>query len=292
MQRQQEVVGTFEIAGVPCRVVSCHEGFWALLASRYADFALDGVPELSLRVEVTEPSPDEASSPQAGPFARFGGQDGMLTIEGAGFRGTFDEPSGEGLITQPPDPAPLETFLTAICARRLLKKEGFLLHAAAINGDPGAYVFFGPSGSGKTTLAELVGKGVITDEMVAIRRDGGRYRVFAVPWRGKRLDASLAPPLAGLFRLRQGPKTAFTPLSPTASVRQLLPSVFFPRADASEVGRFFQIGGELVTQVPCYEMHFAPDGSFWEAILSTAFHPHPTLSHTSPRGYPVPGRGR
>ncbi|MFI5339004.1 MAG: hypothetical protein ACHQ7N_04105 [Candidatus Methylomirabilales bacterium] len=266
MQFTQQIVGTFEIAGVPCRVVSCHEGFWALLASRYADFAVSAVAELSLRVEVTVPSPDEVPARWAGPFARFGGQDGVLTIEGAGFHGTFDELSGEGWIVQPPDPAPLETFLTAICARRLLKKEGFLLHAAAINEDPGAYVFFGPSGSGKTTLAELVGKGVITDEMVAIRRDGGRYRVFAVPWRGKRLDASLAPPLAGLFRLRQGPETAFTPLSSTAAVRQLLPSVFFPRADASEVSRFFQIGGELVTQVPCYEMHFAPDGSFWDSI--------------------------
>jgi len=266
MPLQQEIVGTFEIAGVPCRLACPDEGLWALLASRYADFAAHAPSEVSLRVEVTSALPTDVAAYENGPFARIGGSDGVLTIEGAGFRGTFDEPSGEGLIAQPPDPAPLETFLTAICARRLLKKEGFLLHAAAINGDPGAYVFFGPSGSGKTTLAELVGKGVITDEMVAIRRDGGRYRVFAVPWRGRRLDASLAPPLAGLFRLRQAPETAFTPLSPTAAVRQLLPSVFFPRADASEVSRFFEIGGDLVTQVPCYEMRFSPDRAFWEAV--------------------------
>jgi hypothetical protein len=190
----------------------------------------------------------------------------VLTIEGASFQGAFDESSGEGWIAQPLDLSPLETFLTAICAGRLLKKDGFLLHAAAIVADDEAYVFFGPSGSGKTTVAEKVGRGVITDEMIAIRRDSVRYRAFAVPWRGQRLNASPAPPLAGLFRLRQALETAFTPLSPTAAVRQLLPSVFFPRADASEVSRFFEIGGELVTQVPCYEMRFAPDGAFWDSI--------------------------
>ena len=266
MQPPQEFVGVFEIAGIPCRLACLDEGLWDLVVSRYTDFSVDAAPEFSLRVEVTAPPPDEASSPWAGPFARIGGQNDVLAIEGAGFHGAFDESSGEGWIAQPLDASPLETFLTAICAGRLLKGDGFLLHAAAITADDGAYVFFGPSGSGKTTVAERIGRGVITDEMVAIRRDRGRYRVFAVPWRGQRLDAPLAPPVAGLFRLRQGPETALTPLSPTAAVRQLLPSVFFPRADASEVSRFFEIGGDLVTQVPCYEMRFSPDRAFWEAV--------------------------
>ena len=36
----------------------------------------------------------------------------------------------------------------------------------------GACAFFGPSGSGKTTVAEQIGEGVISDEIVAIRRVG------------------------------------------------------------------------------------------------------------------------
>jgi hypothetical protein len=262
MFSHEEIVGDFEIAGIPCRLASRDEDLRALLARRYAGFAVDAAPELSLRVDVTAPLPDDVSSRWTDSFARIGGREDVLTIEGAGFHGTFDESSGEGRIVQPLDALPLETFLTAICAGHLLKNDGFLLHAAAITADDGAYVFFGPSGSGKTTVAELIGRGVITDEMVAIRRGGGRYRIFAVPWRGQRVDASLT----ALFRLRQAPETAFTPLSPTAAVRQLLPSVFFPRADALEVSRFFEIAGELVTQVPCYEMHFAPDGLFWDSI--------------------------
>jgi hypothetical protein len=266
MPPPQEFVGVFEIAGIACRLACPNESLWALLRPRYADFAVSAVAELSLRVEITEPPADETPLSWTGPFARFEGRNEVLTIEGAGFHGTFDQSSGEGWIGQPLDASPLETFLTAICAGHLLKRGGFLLHAAAITGDDGAYVFFGPSGSGKTTVAEKIGRGVITDEMIAIRRNDGRYRVFAVPWRGQRLDAPPAPPLAGLFRLRQAPETRFIPLSPTAAVRQLLPSVFFPRADASEVSCFFEIGGEMVTQVPCYEMRFAPDGAFWDSI--------------------------
>jgi len=72
-----------------------NESLWALLVPRCADFAVSAVPELSLRVEVTEPSLDEASSPRAGPFARIDGQNDVLTIEGAGFHGAFDESTRE-----------------------------------------------------------------------------------------------------------------------------------------------------------------------------------------------------
>ena len=262
MQPQQQVLGVLDIAGIVCRVASRDEGLSTLLSPRYADFVSDAIPQISLQVELTARPPEDAAARWTGPYARIGERDGELCIEGAGFRGAFDEHSGEGWIAQPPDPAPLETFLTAICAGRLLRQGGFLLHAAAIAAGEGAYVFFGPSGSGKTTVAELIEEGVITDEIAAIRRDGAGYLVSALPWRGQRLSA----PLAGLFRLRQARETAFTRLSPVETLRQLLPCVFFSRADASEVGRFLEIGGGLVERVPCHEMRFTPDGSFWAAI--------------------------
>lgn len=264
MQPQREIVGTYEIAGISCRLECREENFRALLVSQYAAFSSsnEAAPEVTVKVEATTVPSDGVEARAPGPFARLGGRAPVLTIEGAGFRGAFDEESGEGWITQPPDPTALETFLTAICAGRLLKHQGFLLHAAAIMTNEDAYVFFGPSGSGKTTVAELIGKGVITDEITAIRREDEGYVVSAVPWRGQ----SLTAPLSGLFRLRKAQETAFSPLSPIEALRQLLPSVFFPRADAAEVGRFLDIGGDLVERVPCYEMRFTPDGSFWAAM--------------------------
>ena len=74
----------------------------------------------------------------------------------------------------------------------------------------GKRAFFGPSGSGKTTVAELIGEGVITDEIVAIRRVGEGWRVSSVPWRGSRPSADAA----GLFRVRKADETSFARLSP------------------------------------------------------------------------------
>jgi hypothetical protein len=262
MRRQQEIVAAFAIAGIACRVECGDDIFADLLASRYAEFATDAPPRLSLRVEVTAPPPEEVALRWSGPFARIRGPLGTLEIEGASFSGAFEERSGRGWIVQPPDPAPLETFLTAIYAGALLREGGFLLHAAALRAPEGARVFFGPSESGKTTVAELIGDGVITDEITAIRYQGGRFRVSSVPWRGSPLSAELS----GLFRLRKAGATAFTRLTSVAAVRQLLTCVFFSRADGAEIARFLEIAGELVTAVPCHDLSFAPDRAFWDAI--------------------------
>ena len=262
MRRQQNVVVAFAVAGIACRVECRDDSFADLLEARYAEFATDRTPRLSLTVELVPPPPDEVALRWSPPFARIRGGDGALEVEGAGFSGAFDERSGRGWIVQPPDPAPLETFLTAIYAGYLLREGGFLLHAAAIQGPEGARVFFGPSESGKTTVAGLVGEGVITDEITAVRRDGGRFCVSGVPWRGAPLSAELL----GLFRLRRAGATAFERLTPVAAVRQLLTCVFFSRADGAEIARFLEIAGELVAAVPCYDMHFTPDCAFWDAI--------------------------
>lgn len=266
MRRPRELLDVseiaFEIAGIACRVQCGDRGFLDFLSARYGEFASHVPPQLSVHVEVREAAADDVGARRAGPFARIAGGEGTLSIEGADFKGAFDERSGHGWITQPRDPSPLETFLTAIYAGRLLKEGGVFLHAAGLVGPNGACVFFGPSGSGKTTVAGLVGEGVISDEIVALRRDGHGYRVSGVPWRGSRLSA----PLAGLFRLRKAQGTSFRSLSPVEAVRQLLPSVLFSRTDLDEMNRFLEIGGEMVRRVPCYEMQFVPDRSFWAAM--------------------------
>jgi hypothetical protein len=262
MQHHVELLGVFDIAGISCAIESREAAFQDLLSSRYSAFASDAVPQCSLTVEVTRPSPDEGRAAASGPFARTAGRDGVLTIEGAGFRGAFDERTGRGWIAQPLDLSPLDTFLTAICAGRLLGQGGFFLHAAGIVEEGRAWVFFGPSGSGKTTVAELIGEGVISDEVVAIRPEGQGYVVSGVPWRGHRLSA----PLGSLFFLRKGGETGFTLLSPAVAVRRLLPSVFFPRPDSPQVDRFFENAEALARTVPCYEMRFAADRAFWGAL--------------------------
>jgi hypothetical protein len=262
MRQQSQLVADFDIAGVICRVESQRDDFWSLLSPRYAEFRSTDAPTVSIKVTLVDPPDDDVVAAWTGPFARVGGHHGRLTVDGAGFHGVFPEREGEGWITQPPDPAPFETFLTAICARRLLDDGGFILHAAALVAPEGARVFFGPSGSGKTTVSELIGEGVITDEISVIRRVGSRYRVSGVPWRGSRLESDLAT----LCALHHASDTTFTRLAPAEAVRRLLGSVFFARADAGEMMRFLATAHDVLRDVPCLEMRFTRDRSFWDAV--------------------------
>lgn len=251
-----------EIAGVACRVECSDAAFTATLTARWADFATRAPANVALDVEIVAEPTDATLRAWTGPFARIGHRGLELSIEGPGFRGVWDSRTGHGRIAQPADPAPLETLLTAIIAGRLLDEGGCLLHAAALIGPDGARVFFGPSGSGKTTVATLVGEPVITDEITALRRTASGWRVSGVPWRGSRLEADLD----ALFRLRKGPVTSFRRLGAGETARELLGSAFFPRADEAEIARFLEIAGDLVGTVPSWEMAFAPERAFWDAV--------------------------
>jgi hypothetical protein len=264
---QPPVVVGLEIAGTACRLACDDRDFAARLARRYAAFPpADEPAPLAVEITLTSHPASALVAEWSGPYARVTGRGSALAIAGLGFSGAFDEATGRGTITQPPDHEPLETLLTAIYASRLLGDGGCMLHAAAIVGRAGALVFFGPSGSGKTTVAELIGEDVITDEITAIRPAAGAYVVSSVPWRGQ----PRAAPLAGLFRLRQATTTAVTPLSPRDAVRALLPSVFFCRADGAEFSRFLESADRMARAVPAYELAFTRDRSFWDVAPGAA----------------------
>jgi hypothetical protein len=262
VQRSPQLVATLEIAGVACRLRCADPAFSALLAGRYADFVAITAPTLAVDITLVDAPAAAVSASWTGPYARIAAGERTLTIEGAGFSGAFDESRGDGWIRQPAEAEPLETFLTAIYAGRLLEHGGFLLHAATIIGKAGAFVFFGPSGSGKTTVSELVGEGIVTDEITAIRRGEDGYVVSSVPWRGRAISA----PLAGLLRLTQAAETTVTRLSRLQAVRGLLPSVFFSRIDTREVTRFLDIAAALTRRVPAFDLRFRRDPAFWGAV--------------------------
>jgi hypothetical protein len=262
-------VTTLDLAGVMCAVECREAALGTVLGRGYAEFAVQAPPDLTLTVEVIEPpSPPPGAS---GPYARVSLADGVLAVDGTDFRGAFDTRTGRGHIRQPLAAAPFETFLTAVCAWALLERGGFLLHAAGLVDGGGAVAFFGPSGSGKSTVARLVGRGVISDEVVAVTPDAGGYRASGVPWRGRRRSA----PLRALYALRQAEGTAFVRLRPGPAAARLLGSVFLPSADRSSVGRFLDTAAGLLAAVPCYEMRFTADRSFWPRLPHRALEPAP-----------------
>lgn len=87
----------------------------------------------------------------------------------------------------------------------LAQAGGVFLHAcgAVLHGT--AFVFAGHSGDGKTTLAGLLedeGLPILSDERIALRREGGGYWVYGTPWPGEGEKVSSASqPLRALFVL-------------------------------------------------------------------------------------------
>jgi hypothetical protein len=255
-----ELLTTLDIAGLRCAVECSEPALWALLGPTWPEFATEGPAELAATVEILDAPATPARG--SGPYATVSLTDGVLTVDGVDFHAAFDTRARRGRIRQPLAAAPFETFLTAVCAWRLLESGGFLLHAAGLEDGPGAVAFFGPSGSGKSTVARLVGRGVISDEVLAITPGPGGYRVSGVPWRGRRRSA----PLAALYALRQAEATEFVPLRPGPAAGRLLGSVFFASADRAAVGRFLDTAAALLATVACWEMRFTPDRSFWSRL--------------------------
>lgn len=264
MHGASQLVGTLDIAGVGCGLACSDPEFSDLLVERYDGFLDDGPAELRIEIDIAHPSPAGHEGLDA--YARVGGDAGHITVDGIDFHGVFDETAQRGHIVQPREPAALEALLTAVYAARLLREGGCLLHAAAIVRDGAAYVFYGPSGSGKTTVSDLIGTGVISDEIAVIRPADTGWTVSGVPWRGSRTTA----PLGAFCRLRQSLETRFEPLSSARAVRSLLACAFFTRVDAHETQAFLDTTAAMLARVPIWDMQFRRDREFWAALPRAA----------------------
>ena len=90
----------------------------------------------------------------------------------------------------------------------LAHTNGLLLHASGAVIDGKAFVFAGHSGDGKTTLSRLLaaeGLELLSDERIALRREGESFRAYGTPWPGEGdVVSSSSYPLAGVFLLKKG----------------------------------------------------------------------------------------
>lgn len=94
--------------------------------------------------------------------------------------------------------------------KELLRFDGMMLHASAVELDGEAYLFSAPSGTGKSTHTEgwlrVFDKArIINDDKPALRKVNGRYFAFGTPFSGKH-DISLNEgyPVKGICFLDRG----------------------------------------------------------------------------------------
>ena len=172
---------------------------------------------------------------------------------------------------------PLEYPLDELLLQGLLARgRGAEIHACGIADASGrGLLFVGQSGAGKTTMARLwegvPGITVLSDDRVILRRVGGSFVMFGTPWHGEAALAEPASaPLTGVFFLEHGAANVLLPLRGAAAATRLFACGFPPFFDRAGLDFTLKFLGELVAEVPCHELRFAPDGQAVEFVETWA----------------------
>lgn len=253
-----------EIADISMRLI-LEEGFCQEAESVARWFKSEKDAEYTLRANIVEDiAPDK-------PEALFV-QGNRLVINSNEYAGYMDLRTMQGQVDVLPTwaLAAFVNFLKNLYSALILFAEGLMLHAAAVVKDDLAYIFFAPSGGGKSTVAGLSSDyTVLTDELVAVRHANGSFSAYGTPfWGSKREERrgiNNSFEIAGLFKLVKDSAVYLKRLPESLAAAEILtvPQCYY---DLESVAKLLESCSDLASVVPCYELHFLPDSSFWRCI--------------------------
>ena len=147
----------------------------------------------------------------------------------------------------------------------LLKYDGMMLHSSALELDGGAYLFSGPSGIGKSTHTtlwqqEFPSARLFNDDKPALRKIDGVWYAYGTPWSGKHgININIKVPLRGICFLRQGDENKIRRLSGVAAVSAIMSQTIRGFSSVRGLDKLVNILGQLVEDVPIYELTNRPE---------------------------------
>jgi MoaA/NifB/PqqE/SkfB family radical SAM enzyme len=154
----------------------------------------------------------------------------------------------------------------------LASDSGALFHAAAVVKDRKAYLFFGSSGAGKTTVAALSRSyKVLGDDVVAVIKNNGAFRVFSTPWNRKDFiypESGFSAPLAAIFFLEKGERINFTPLTAQDALARVIfyHTHFLFYTEKPLIKNIFSTCHRIAERIPAYKMEFSREKDFWPEL--------------------------
>jgi len=151
-------------------------------------------------------------------------------------------------------------------ANRLMRDEGFLLHASGIGTPNGVILFTGPSGAGKTTLCQLSQQFAdctqLCDERIVVRRDPTSptgYRAYGTPWPGEgNIYNRINGPLAAIFLISHAPTNQLKPAHDAHALTWLMREIFPTVWNREGLTFTLDFMADLLEKLPCYEYGFVP----------------------------------
>jgi hypothetical protein len=258
---------TIEVADHPISLELDGDAFLHPITKVYHQFFSDRYPECRLRIYA-----DDNLTIQEDSSVGLSLSNGEVRIVDDYLMGFVNLRKNEGEVRINPVwfiPS-LATFVRNLFTLLLvLKGNGLVLHALGVLKGGEVYVFFGPSGSGKTTVAALSPEHVIlSDDIVFIKPFGRSYAVFPTPcWgdmqRGDRENRGY--PLKMMFKLVKDGEVYLKPYGLAQGISEIFTVPHIPE-NSVPLGDLLKRYHRLLTEVPCFEMHFAKDERFWQAI--------------------------
>ena len=258
---------TIEVANHPISMEVEGDAFLHPVREAYHRFSSDRDPEFRLSVY-----PDDNLMVQDESSVGLTFSNGEMKIVDDYLRGSLDLRNNTGEVRINPVwfiPS-LAVFVRNIFTLIVvLRDQGLVLHALGVLRDGKVYVFCGPSGSGKTTVAQLSQECIIlSDDIVFVKPFGRIYTVFPTPcWgdmqRGDRKNRGY--PLRMMCKLVKDGEVYLKPYGLAQGISEIFTVPHIP-GDVLPLEDLLKRYRRLLARVPCYELHFARDGRFWQAI--------------------------
>jgi radical SAM protein with 4Fe4S-binding SPASM domain len=189
----------------------------------------------------------------------------VMVFDDAHTRGRIYSPSDASFRAGRLDSLALLPSDQLVLARALPAFGGAYIHAAGVDMEGQGLVFAGPSEAGKSTIVKLIGERgrVLCDDRIIVRRSPGGFRVHGTWNHGEigRVSPGSAP-LRGIFFLRQAADNRLVRIvEPKAILTDLLPRLVRPLVSADWWERALALAGEIVREVPFYDLSFDKSGA-------------------------------
>lgn len=195
-------------------------------------------------------------------------KNGKVFIERWDFKGFLDFKNGKAEVRLSSESS-FESFLRVIYSLILPQEDGIAIHASSLMKDGKVYIFPGKSGTGKTTLVRLSPEAtLLTDEISLVKGIGAHPVAFGTPFQGDlgKPGENISASVRGVYFPVKDKGSYLERLNPKRALEKLLPNVVFFGQDQELLRRVFHLSYEFVISLPCYELHFLPEPSFWSLI--------------------------
>ena len=158
----------------------------------------------------------------------------------------------------------------------LLRHNGMMLHASAVEYEGNVYLFSGPCGVGKSTHTTQWQKTfgsaahIINDDKPALRYVDGRWYAYGTPWSGKSgINENRKAPIAGICFLKQAEENRIRKLKPAEVVGRLMPQTLYRFWSAETMDVLLARMEALIRDVPFYELENTPGPEAVQLSYST-----------------------